>query len=61
MNVDPVDDCTFWMTNEYHKVDNSGVLWNTRIGSFLTPGCSENNREFPWAIFLAPITNSAKP
>lgn len=32
MSVDPVDDCTFWYTNEYYAVD--GGNWNTRIGSF---------------------------
>lgn len=36
MSVDPVDDCTFWYTNEY--VDANG--WNTRIGHFKFSGCS---------------------
>lgn len=31
MSVDPVDDTTFWYTNEY--VDSSG-LWRTRLASF---------------------------
>lgn len=37
MTVDPVDDCTFWYTNEYYKT--SGTLWNTRIASFKFPTC----------------------
>jgi hypothetical protein len=55
LNVDPVDDCTFWYVNEYYQV--SGVPlplpppgtplpppgttapWQTRIASFKLPGC----------------------
>jgi hypothetical protein len=48
MNIDPVDDCTFWYVNEYYAV--SGVPlppppggdtrpWQTRIASFKLPGC----------------------
>ncbi len=43
MNVDPVDDCTFWYVNEYYEL--SGVIgvntvpFQTRIGSFRLPGC----------------------
>lgn len=38
MTIDPVDDCTFWYTNEYYAV--TGNMWRTRIGSFTFPGCS---------------------
>ncbi|MFI5100987.1 MAG: fibronectin type III domain-containing protein, partial [Actinomycetes bacterium] len=38
MAVDPVDDCTFWYTNEYIPADGS-FNWKTRIGSFKFPGC----------------------
>jgi len=39
MTVDPVDDCTFWYTNEYLKA--SGTFnWSTQIASFKFPGCS---------------------
>jgi hypothetical protein len=49
LNVDPVDDCTFWYVNEYYSV--SGVPlpappggdtrpWKTRIASFKLPGCN---------------------
>jgi hypothetical protein len=38
MTVDPVDDCTFWYTNEYLKA--SGTFnWSTRIASFKFPVC----------------------
>jgi Ca2+-binding RTX toxin-like protein len=37
MTVDPVDDCTFWYTNEYYAV--SGGDWQTRIGAFKFPAC----------------------
>ena len=38
MNVDPVDDCTFWYVNQYVPV-SSPVGWRLRIGSFKFPGC----------------------
>jgi len=54
MNVDPVDDCTFWYVNEYYQVSGlplplpppplpppgTTAPWQTRIGSFKLPGCS---------------------
>ncbi|MFZ2234871.1 MAG: hypothetical protein WBP11_09620, partial [Dokdonella sp.] len=39
LTVDPVDDCTFWYTNEYLPADGS-FNWATRIGSFKFPNCS---------------------
>src|SRR4030081_1289496 len=38
MQVDPVDDCTFWFTEEYMKTTGS-FNWNTRIASFKFPSC----------------------
>ncbi len=38
MSVDPVDDCTFWYTNEYLK-SNGTFNWSTWITSFKFPGC----------------------
>ncbi|HEX8077251.1 MAG TPA: carboxypeptidase-like regulatory domain-containing protein, partial [Chthoniobacterales bacterium] len=41
ITVDPVDDCTFWYTNEYY--DNPAeptANWHTRIGSFKFPSCT---------------------
>jgi hypothetical protein len=42
MSVDPVDDCTFWYTNEYYSSQANGNVgnWQTRIGSFKFPSCS---------------------
>ncbi len=42
MNVDPVDDCTFWYVNEYYTAAgqaSSTAGWQTRIASFKLPGC----------------------
>src|SRR6266436_4162743 len=38
MTIDPVDDCTFWYTQEYYTTTTS-FAWRTRIGSFKFPGC----------------------
>ena len=39
MSVDPVDDCTFWYTQEYLTTDGT-FNWHTRIASFEYPSCS---------------------
>jgi hypothetical protein len=42
MNIDPVDDCTFWYVNEYYQVSGTPAdtrPWQTRIASFKLPGC----------------------
>ncbi|HWS54795.1 MAG TPA: fibronectin type III domain-containing protein [Pyrinomonadaceae bacterium] len=38
INVDPVDDCTFWYTTEYYSA-SSAAGWRTRIGKFKVGGC----------------------
>lgn len=43
LNVDPLDDCTFWYINEYYTAAGEAFSlagWQTRIGSFRTPGCT---------------------
>ena len=43
LNIDPVDDCTFWYVNEYYTLAgqlSSVAGWQTRIASFRLPGCS---------------------
>ncbi len=42
MSVDPVDDCTFWYTNQYYSSQANGNAgnWQTRIGAFKFPGCA---------------------
>jgi hypothetical protein len=39
MSIDPVDDCTFWYTQEYYAVTGS-FNWSTRIGSFKFDACT---------------------
>jgi hypothetical protein len=42
MNIDPVDDCTFWYVNEYYTAAgqaSSPAGWQTRIAAFKFPGC----------------------
>ena len=43
MSVDPVDDCTFWYTQQYYPFTSSAA-WYTRIGSFVFPGCLADSR-----------------
>ena len=38
MSIDPVDDCTFWYTNQY-QASNGSFNWSTRIFSFKFPSC----------------------
>ncbi len=43
LTVDPVDDCTFWYTNEYYPSGSSQFNWRTRIGNFKFPGCTSSS------------------
>ena len=46
LNVDPVDDCTFWYVNEYYTLEgqlSSTAGWQTRIASFKLPGCFQKH------------------
>src|SRR6266851_5004697 len=45
MQVDPVDDCTFWYTQEYIKT-NGTFNWNTRIANFKFPTCGSSTPDF---------------
>ena len=54
MNVDPVDDCTFWYTQEYYPATNTAA-WSTRVGSFKFPSCTVG----PKATIQGTITNCA--
>ncbi len=41
MMIDPLDDCTFWYTNEYYAATDAPTgIWHTRIGSFKFPQCT---------------------
>jgi hypothetical protein len=41
ITVDPVDDCTFYYTNEYYLKTALGANWKTRIGYFKFAQCTE--------------------
>ncbi|HSE11602.1 MAG TPA: hypothetical protein VLB69_03115 [Rudaea sp.] len=44
MTVDPVDDCTFWYTNEY--LQTTGAFnWSTRLASFKFDSCGANKQD----------------
>ncbi len=45
MSVDPVDECTFWYTQEYYAATSSNS-WSTRIGKFAFPSCTPPSRGF---------------
>jgi hypothetical protein len=41
MTIDPVDDCTFWYTQEY--IQSTGSFnWNTRIANLSFPNCNSS-------------------
>ena len=44
MTVDPVDDCTFWYTQEYYSTTSS-FNWRTRIGNFKFASCGGGGGE----------------
>jgi hypothetical protein len=46
MTIDPVDDCTFWYTNQYLKT-NGEFNWSTRIVSFKFPQCGRSDAIVP--------------
>ena len=54
MTVDPVDDCTFWYTQEYYEV-TSDFNWRTRIGNFKFPTCTTA----PSGTLQGTVTDSA--
>jgi MYXO-CTERM domain-containing protein len=53
MTVDPVDDCTFWYTQELYPA-NGVFNYDTRISSMKFPRCAAND----FTIALAPTTQS---
>jgi hypothetical protein len=52
MTVDPVDDCTFWYTQEYIQ-SNGSFNWNTRISNFIFPNCGNGGGVSPTAVLSA--------
>ncbi len=56
MALDPVDDCTFWYTNEYQP--KNGNAWSTRIASFSFSGCTggTNTQDFSMSASPSSLT-----
>jgi hypothetical protein len=57
LQVDPMDDCTFWYTTMYFQVTGERD-WRTRIGSFKFPGCTSQGTPTPVASPTAPLPTS---
>ncbi len=53
LGIDPVDDCTFWYTQEYYSSTSSSG-WQTRIGAFRFPSCSN----VPPGVLAGRVTGS---
>ena len=53
MTVDPVDDCTFWYTQEYYAT-TAAAAWHTRIAKFRFPACGPT-----WTLAAARAGNGA--
>jgi len=58
LTIDPVDDCTFWYTNEYIGPDATGNKWNTRIGSFMFPGCNASGPAATMSFIAQPASGA---
>jgi hypothetical protein len=59
MSVDPVDQCTFYYTNEYYTATVQGGRWNTRIGSFKFPTCESATPTPPGTDTTPPLVQNA--
>ena len=55
MTIDPVDQCTFYYTNEYLK-SNGGFNWSTRVASYKFPSCTP---AAAWGTVSGTITSCA--
>ncbi|MEZ4360027.1 MAG: proprotein convertase P-domain-containing protein [Kofleriaceae bacterium] len=63
LTVDPVDDCTFWYTQEYIGATGS-FNWRTRVGSFRFASCGNAGDDFtltadPTSAVVAPGASQA--
>ena len=57
MNVDPIDDCTFWYTNQYYGTI-SPYGWQTRVGAFRLSSCGGTWDYPPTVIITNPTEGS---
>ena len=60
INVDPLDDCTFWYTQEYYATTSS-FNWRTRIGNFKYPGCTVPVQGTATPTIVAPTATIGVP
>ena len=56
MSIDPVDDCTFWYTQEYYT-DSSSFDFKTRIGAMRFPSCTSG----PSGALEGTVTGNSGP
>ena len=57
LTIDPVDDCTFWYTNQYYDTIN----WRTRIGSFKFAQCDGSATPTPTpSDLISPTSNASR-
>ena len=54
MTLDPVDDCTFWYTQEYYPL-TAARDWHMRIASFRFPNCAIG----PQGVLAGQVTNAS--
>jgi hypothetical protein len=58
MSIDPTDDCTFWLTNEYYAAESEAQSlfgWRTRIGKFKFAECTPA----PRAVISGVVLNAS--
>jgi hypothetical protein len=55
MQVDPVDDCTFWYTQEYIKTTGS-FNWATRVANFKFANCGSSSPDFTISASPSSVT-----
>src|SRR5256885_2540749 len=56
ITVDPVDDCTFWYTNEYYgNPAGPTANWQTRVGNFKFSQCTPR----PTGLLAGIVTDNA--
>jgi len=60
MTVDPVDDCTFWYTQQYYSDPNSSFNWRTRIVSFKFDTCGAGPSPTP-TVTPSPTPTATAP
>ncbi len=59
LTVDPVDDCTFWYTNEWYPTGSTDFNWRTQIGNFAFTQCTAPAKGT--AHFTATICDGGAP